>query len=788
MKIVDALSEGRGARWLQWPTNLIVVSVIILVVLSASFGAMKLKFRGDYNIFFDENNPQLLAFEEIQGRFAKMDNLAIVISPKQGDIFNQETLSVIKTLTEQAWNTPYSSRVDSLANYQHTEAVEDDLWVEGLIGDDFSYSADQIDKVKRIALSEPLIVHSLVSAKGHVAVINITVQLPEKDKTQEVAEVFEFVTQLVDEQQRENSQLHFYKTGVVSMNYAFMASAQQDIMTLVPLMLIVVLLILTFMLGSFSGTLATLIVIIASVCTTIGLSGWVSLNLNIATVNIPTLILTLAVADCVHIIATMQLKMKQGLEKSAAIHSSLKVNTLPVLITSVTTAIGFFMMNMSDSPVLRHFGTLAAFGVMVACILSLTLLPLLLALLPLSARKESAVSSYDIMERIAHFVTRNHRFLLFTSIVIMVVTLSLIPSNRINDDSVKYFAKSSEFRQAVDFMQDNISGMGSISLAIDSAEENGVVSPNFIEFVEHFTLWLRAQPEVDHVASMSDTFKRLNMNMHGDDSTYYRLPENRELTAQYLLMYEMSLPYGLDLNNQINIDKSALKLQVITDNLGSDQMLDLERRIAQWFDNNTSIGILGDSGYKLTASSPALMFAHIGETNMRSMLISLPISLALISVLLVFALKSLKLGAISIVPTLMPALIGFGIWALLVGEINLGLSVVASLTLGIVVDDAVHFLAKYRLARIDGKSAEESVHYAFHTVGRALWVTTVVLIAGFLVLALSSFRLNSDMGKLSSMVIFIALVVDFFFLPALLLLIDKKGNKVTRIKGVENEM
>jgi predicted RND superfamily exporter protein len=254
--------------------------------------------------------------------------------------------------------------------------------------------------------------------------------------------------------------------------------------------------------------------------------------------------------------------------------------------------------------------------------------------------------------------------------------------------------------------------------------------------------------------------------MHNDDDAYYRLPQDRELAAQYLLLYEMSLRYGLDLNNQINVDKSSLKLVLTTANLGSVELVDLEQRIYAWFAQHAP-------QYQVVASSPSLMFAHIGETNMASMLSTLPITLVLISALMIFALRSWKLGVISLVPNIAPAIIGFGLWALLSGEINLGLSVVVTLTLGIVVDDAVHFLAKYQRARKQGQNAEQAVRYAFHTVGRALWITTVVLVAGFSVLAMSSFRLNADMGQLSALVIFLALVIDFVLLPTLLMLFDK---------------
>ncbi|WP_413284629.1 efflux RND transporter permease subunit [Vibrio sp. MA40-2] len=765
-----SLNKSNLLRWLEWPVRMpwwAFFSCLILIV-SAVVGGKNLYFRGDYNIFFDDNNPQFLAFEEIQARFAKTDSLAIVISPKNGDIFTESTLKLIQELTDSAWQTPYSSRVDSLSNYQHTEAFEDDLLVQDLIPEDFDFTREQIEKVKQIALNEPVTKRSMISRKGDVSVINITVQLPEIDKTAEVVEVYNFVSNFIDVQQEKHSDIAFYKTGVVAMNYAFMSSAEKDIVTLVPIMLLVVVVFLSLMLKSMTSVLATLVIVIVSVISTLGISGWLGMQLNIATVNIPTLILTLAVADCVHIVATMKYHMQKSIVKVEAILLSVKANAMPVLITSVTTAVGFFMMNMSDSPVLRDFGSLAALGVMIACSLSLILLPALLALLPISFQTSSTNSNSKLMDHLADFVVFYKSKLLVFSTIVIVAAVALIPLNNVSDDSVKYFDQRSEFRTAVDFMQEKISGMGTISIAIDTNVPQGIVASEFLETVDDFTNWLRVQPEVNHVSSMTDIFKRLNKNMYADDQAYYQLPENRELAAQYLLMYEMSLPYGLDLNNQISLDKSSLKLQVTTDNLGSIEMISLENRIYDWFDK---------TDYTIKASSPSLMFAHIGETNMRSMLISLPVSLIFISGLLIFALRSFKLGMLSIIPNMVPAIIGFAIWALISGEVNLGLSVVASLTLGIVVDDGVHFLTKYQLARKAGSSAEEAVRYAFHTVGRALWITTVVLIAGFLVLANSTFRLNSDMGQLSSIVILLALIVDFLLLPCLLMQFDKARKK-----------
>ncbi|EPP5809590.1 efflux RND transporter permease subunit [Vibrio vulnificus] len=739
--------------------------ISLIAIVATAMGAKNLYFRGDYNIFFDGSNAQLQAFDEIQTTFAKTDNIALVLAPKSGDVFDQRTLTQIQEMTEQAWQVPYSSRVDSLANYQHTEAVDDDLLVEDLLYQSYPLTAERIAKVRVVAMSEPLLVNALVSEKGDVAVINITMQMPGVDETAEVDEVVAYVEQMLSHYRAQYPDVTIYKAGIIAMNHSFAMAAQNDSATLVPTMLLVILVFLTIMLRSFLSVLATLVVIIGAIVATLGIVGWAGMFLHVASVNVPTLIMTLAVADCVHVIASMRHFMRQGMPKSQAIHRSVTLNFVPIIITSVTTAIGFLMMNMSDSPVLRDFGNLSALGVMIACVLSVSLLPALLNLLPVRFSAKQAAKSSDIMDKLADLVVHRRNVLLPLSIVVIAGSAALIPYNKVNDESVKYFDTSSEFRQAADFMEQRISGMTTMSIAIKTHQSQGIASPEFLAVLGEFTHWLREQPETDHVASLSDIYKRLNKNMHGDDNAYYALPAERELAAQYLLLYEMSLPFGLDLNNQVNVDKSSVKLQLTVKNLGSVELVALEERIYQWFASHAP-------QYQVVASSPSLMFAHIGETNMASMLSTLPITLILISALMIFALRSWRLGMISLVPNIAPAVIGFGLWALISGEINLGLSVVVTLTLGIVVDDAVHFLAKYQHARKAGQNAEQAVRYAFHTVGRALWITTVVLVAGFSVLAMSQFRLNSDMGQLSAIVIFVALVIDFVLLPSLLMRFD----------------
>ncbi|MYH91734.1 MAG: MMPL family transporter, partial [Gammaproteobacteria bacterium] len=279
--------------------------------------------------------------------------------------------------------------------------------------------------------------------------------------------------------------------------------------------------------------------------------------------------------------------------------------------------------------------------------------------------------------------------------------------------------------------------------------------------------WYKEQPETVHVSAITDIFRQLNMSMNGDDPAEYRLPANRELAAQYLLLYEMSLPYGLDLNNEIDVDKSATRMRVSMQTLSSNEIIALDRRAKHWLGENAPNIVRPES------SGTTLMFAHLGRRNIVAMLVGTTLALVGISFALIFALRSWRLGLTSLVPNLIPGALGFGIWGLTVGEVGVSLSMVTAMTLGIVVDDSVHFLSRYQRARREiGYRSPDAVRVAFRTVGRALRTTSLVLVAGFIVVSLSSFELNSCMGKLTALVIALALVADFLLLPPLLMWFD----------------
>jgi predicted RND superfamily exporter protein len=370
------------------------------------------------------------------------------------------------------------------------------------------------------------------------------------------------------------------------------------------------------------------------------------------------------------------------------------------------------------------------------------------------------------MTGLANFVTQHHNRIFWASLILILVTISFVPRMELNDDPTNYFSSAVPLTRAIDVVEDKLSGTQSLHYSIDAGQAQGVVNPQYLNEVAKFVDWLRTQPEVANVEAFTDTLKRLNQVLHDDNPAWHRLPDSRAMASQYLLLYEISVPYGLDVTHQVNSNKSALKVSVVLKNQKSLGLIAFEERVRQWMETNTPQIVTRGAGQSIS-------FAHIGLRNIDSMLSGSLFAIVVISLCMIVAFRSVKYGMLSFLPNLFPALVILGIWSAVAGEVNIAASVVFSLTLGIVVDDSTHFLVRYREARsLKNLSAVQAIHYTFTTVGSALVSTSIVLGAGFLILANSDFAVNSTSGLLVALTIAVAIVLDLLFLPALLIKFD----------------
>ena len=751
-----------AARW--W-----VILATLVGVAVASSGIALLEFSASYRIFFDEDNPELLALEALEDTYGKNENVVFLIVPDEGDATSESGLSAAVWLTDAAWRTPYSRRVDSLANFQYTTADGDDLYVRDLIDPGQLDSAEARSRVRAIALSDPRVAGTILGLNGDVSVVNVTVELPEEGLLAAVTEVVEFARALALEAEERFPDVDLRIVGTVMINQTFVEASISSQMIFLPASLLLMALVLGVLTRGWAGVAGTGMVIVFSVLASMGLGAWVGLPFSPPISPAPTIVLMIVVANCVHLLVALQQRMRAGDSKHDAIVESVRLNLHPVFLASLTTALGFLSMNFSEVPPYRHLGNFVALGIAASFVLSVTFLPALLSLLPMRAGTDRRLPRGLSMRALADAALRHRRALLLGWLVAVTAMALAVPRNELNDVLVHFFDESVEFRQDTDFMDEHLSGNTALEYSVQSRVEGGVTDPAFLAEVSDFADWYREQPGVRHVAVVTDTFRQLNRSMHGDDPAAYRIPASQELAAQYLLLYELSLPQGLDLNNQIDRSRSATRVTVSAETLYSRDLLELNARAEAWLAENAS------HVAQAHGTGPAALFAYIGQRNIRAMVLGTVVVLVAISAVLLFALRSLRLGLISIVPNLLPAVLGFGVWGLTVAQVSLSLSVVVAMTVGIVVDDTVHFLSKYRRARREyGKGPDDAVRHAFDTAGRALVTTTFVLVAGFLILVFSPFVPTAQVGVLTAMIVGFALVADLSLLPALLTAVDRK--------------
>lgn len=757
-RLARALEDVATAR----PGHTLMVAALLALVAGA--GIFNLRFANDYRVFFSPTEPARVAQDQLEATFVAGDTVNLVLHKSQGDLFNLNDLQLIARVSAQMEQLPHVRRVDSLATYQSSKADSDALIVAPLLHDGVLNPA-QVKAIAQTALADTAVVNRLISADGKTTQLVATISLPANDPAALEA-VATATAALKSKIQAANPDLHVATTGVVLLSQSFYDITKSDMMKLIPIMSLMLLLAIAAFFRSWSAAFAALLTLGLSVLVTMGVGGWLGFSLSPASGQVPVIILTIATAEAIHLIGVMKGQQRHGLAMREAARASVRANHAPIFLTTLTDVLGFLCFNFSDTPPFRDLGNLASIGAIIAYGFSVLFLPALLCVLPVKANIDVAEKATPF-ERVAASCMAHRGKVLMAFAAATFGLASQMPKLEVRDNFIQWLSPNQAFRVDADFINAQLPGLYTMQFNLPAARPDGVSDPAYLRALDQFSAWLATQPQVHHVWSITDLMKRLNQNMHADSPGMYILPKSQELAAQYLLLYEMSLQPGADLTNQISMDKSSSRLVVALKDVSSADMMLLKMRSEQWLKTHAPT-------MQAPATGTSLMFASLTQNNTTSMVGGTLASFLMIAVTLTLALRSVRLGIASLLPSIAPSLMAFGLWYFIEGHIGLYAAFVVSCALGLVVDATTHFMLDYnRAAREIGHYGNEAVLAAFRHLGMDLWVSSVVLALGFGILTFSDFAIIAKLSQMVTLIFLFGLGTTFLMLPAMLSLLDQ---------------
>ncbi|MCX2979644.1 hypothetical protein EYC98_02075 [Halieaceae bacterium IMCC14734] len=742
----------------------LLAMLTLLITAALGWGIPAVTSDNGFTAILSESDPYRAEVDQVREDFPPSTGVLFAFEAREGDVFGMQAVAAMDALTNRYTEVESAVSVGSLLNRRlnAVDAKRHDR--DYLIPELDDIDQTQLDAIRDIALADEDLVKSLLAPKGDMALAMIKFKAVDDEKSTRLG-IAESVVALRDSLRAEYPGVAIYVLGNVLFELDSHNAQLKDRSYLMPLVVSISILLLWFCLRSLSFSLSILVVAVVSVVMTVGTMGWLKVPFNQISTMGPLVVVLIAVADGVHIVSIYVQGLHRSLGRLEAMRESLMINIQPVTLASVTTVIGFLSLNYCSSPGIYGFGNVVAVGVVWAYLLSLTLLPALILLLPVNkVAKPLGVDGFIAAVRRAVLNHGNRLFL--WGLLLIVVTLALLPLNRVDFNRYSFIDKDSDFHIVLKALSEKIGNDQSLVYSIHSGEYYGITQPGFLADVEEFSLWLEAQPEASFVTSYTDMLKTLNRAEHDDDLAWDVLPDDQLQIIDYLVGYQLVQEIEPNLEPIFNPDYSAIRLVIGTSNLSNLQLLNFNTRIETWIADNMN------PGYTVRHGDNSILFARLDRSISIELLQGFALSFLLITITLAIGLRSLRYGLLSTMPNLFPATIVFGVWGVLNGELSPYILMLFSISIGLVVDDSVHILSKYIRGRRDKLSPEDAAGYSLDKAGPAITITTLALAISTFVLVLSSTFYYQNVALMLTPIIVVALLLDLLFLPPLLIRFD----------------
>ncbi len=743
-------------RWVLKYRIIIILLAIIVTSLLAKHSMPPTDNSMD--IWLESSDPAYRAYMAYQDQFESEEFIILVFHGP--DIFSQQNLQVLQRLTLGLENIEGIDRVMSLTNAEELRSLSDGtLESVPLVGTEIPSDSETIKKIRDYALNSPFYIDNLISRDAETTAVYGIVSDRDIGARRRMLEKIEV---MVRAEEKENHKI--YLSGSPVMDAEFERMSEEDSITFTFVTSFMIVAILYILYRSLSGVFLPLLVVGLATIWTLGLYGFLGHTLNMMTIMLPAVILAISVADAIHLMCQYNDEhLERPGDKQQALIRTLGKVGVPCLFTSMTTAIGFGSFIISEIGPVRLNGVFTALGIMLAFLVTVTLLPALLCYLkPLKITHRKGEGGDWVsrwLEASIRVVDRRPKAIICIGFVVLVISLIGITKLKRETNSIEFFKKTSPFRISLEFIEKKLTGTFSLEILFEGPPDS-LKDPAVLAKVEDLRDYLHAQPSITKTLHINDLLMEMNRIMHDGDEAFYTLPATRNEVAQYLLLYEMT--GGETLNMLMNHDHSLARLSIRSISMPIESAKELIEALAQRLERSFN----GPVQANITGIVP--LWIKVDSYLLTSQTQSFFIAATGIFIMMCILMRSLRVGLLSMIPNLFPIVVTMGVMGWTGIRLDTATIMITSVALGIAVDDTIHFLARFRRELAICNDYDEALHRTIRTIGRAIFFTSIILFWGFISLTFGHFKPTIYFGFLTSLTMIVALVGDIFLLPVLL--------------------
>ncbi|MEE8312185.1 MAG: MMPL family transporter [Candidatus Binatia bacterium] len=754
MRLSRRISDGLGDLCLRYrKTVLLAVAAVSAFTLGQ---VIDVRFDNAIEIWFVDKDPALVAHQRLIDTYVS-DEL-VVVGVEAPDVFAPEVLDAIDRMTRAIEVAPYVEKVTSITNIESITGQDDLLEIGDLI--EFPLDPATLPAIRERALANELYVGNVVSKDGGFSCI--IARLPHDPDTFDYKiESVAAIREIVD---RETG-LATYISGGPVLDDEFYRGSERDSLMIIPLLLGLLVAVLWTLMRSARGIIIPLSTVVLADIWAIGWMVTAGVRINVITTMLPQLLLAVGIADSMHVLVDYQNRCRQGAGRMEALRAVYSELTVPLFLTTLTTSIGMLSLGISRVQGIREFGIFAAIGVWGAFVLSVTFVPVVLSYLP-PLEKQLPTNAVRLLsdrtlQALHRFTVARGRAIVAVSALLLAFGFAGATQVKLESSFLEIFKDDAKITTDTRRIEKALAGTVTMDVMIDTGTEGGVKEPELLAELERMQNWFESQELVSSSQSITGQFKDMRRAFFGNDQDEYKLPESREEAAQYLLLYEMDAPDG-DIKEITTFDYSetrvSVRLALTTSNAATELLERTREYVATELPESLDVEIAGF----------AMLYANMEEYIRQSLVRSFAIALTAIFAVFCLLFGSIRLGAISMIPNFTPIVICLGFMGFAGINLDSMTAMVASVAIGLAVDDSIHFISRVRLRLAEGRDMTSALGEATVDVGRALVFTSITLCAGFGAMMAGSFVGMVYFGLLSMITIIFALAADLLLLPVVL--------------------